>query len=151
MDDWLLTFLFLEYLFQSIKKTHNCKFFLCHLHAQSLSLGQLFVTLCTVVHQAPLSMGFSGQEYWSWLPFLCSGDLPDPGIEPTFPALAGGFFPTEPPLCPLRDLNLVKSFLTVLKASYLFLKDLVAIFLKCNHPGIEHSHFPICERVTTSL
>ena len=45
-------------------------------------------------------MEFSRQEYWSWLPFPPPGDLPDPGIEPTSPAspaLAGGFFTTEPP------------------------------------------------------
>ena len=42
----------------------------------------LFATLCTVVHQAPLSMGFSRQEYWSGLPFPPPGDLPIPGIEP---------------------------------------------------------------------
>ena len=50
--------------------------------------------------QSPLSMGFSRQEYWSGLPFTPLGDLLDPGIEPTFPAspaLAGGFFTTEPP------------------------------------------------------
>ena len=41
------------------------------------------VILWTVAHQAPLSMGFFRQEYWSWLPFSCSEDLPDPGIEPT--------------------------------------------------------------------
>ena len=49
----------------------------------------------TVAHQAPLSMGLSRQEYWSGLPFLTSGDLPDPGIEPTpfaSPALAGRSF-----------------------------------------------------------
>ncbi|CAN0429590.1 unnamed protein product [Rangifer tarandus platyrhynchus] len=46
---------------------------------------QLFATLCTVVHQTPLSMGFSRQEYWSVLPCLPPGDLPDPGIEPTSP------------------------------------------------------------------
>ncbi|ELR53454.1 hypothetical protein M91_07156, partial [Bos mutus] len=49
-------------------------------------------------HQAPLSMGFSRQEYWSGLPFPSPGDLPDPGIEPgslTFPALAGKFFTTS--------------------------------------------------------
>ena len=59
---------------------------------------QPFVTLWTVAHQAPLSMGFSRQEYWSGLPYLPPGDLPDPGIEPTFltsPALAGGFFTTS--------------------------------------------------------
>ena len=50
------------------------------------------VTLRTVAHQAPLSLGFPRQEYWSGLPFPAPGDLPDPGIEPVPPALAGGFF-----------------------------------------------------------
>ena len=44
-----------------------------------------------------LSMGFPRQEYWSRLPFPSAGDLPDPGIEPMFPVLAGRFFTTEPP------------------------------------------------------
>ena len=59
---------------------------------------RLLVTLWTVVRQAPLSMGFSRQEYWSGLPFPSPGDLPDPGLEPTSPvspALAGGFFTTS--------------------------------------------------------
>ena len=47
--------------------------------------------------QAPLSVGFFTQEYWSGLPFPSPGDLPGPGIEPTSPALAGRFFTTEPP------------------------------------------------------
>ena len=47
-----------------------------------LSRVQLFVTPWTVAYQAPLSMGFSRQEYWSGLPFPSPGDLPDPGIEP---------------------------------------------------------------------
>ena len=47
---------------------------------------RLFVTLWTVAHQAPLSMGFSRQEYWSGLPFPPPGDLPNPGIEPMLPA-----------------------------------------------------------------
>ena len=54
----------------------------------------------TVACQAPLSMGFSRQEYWSGLPFPSPGDLSDPGIESVslaFLALAGGFFTTEPP------------------------------------------------------
>jgi len=55
------------------------------------------VTAWTVTHQAPLSMGFPRQEYWSGLPFPIPGDLPDPGIKSTFPALAGRFFTTEPP------------------------------------------------------
>ena len=63
-----------------------------------LSHVQLFVTPWTVAQQAPLSKGFSRQEYWSGLP--TPGDLPDPRIEPMSPAasaLAGGFFTTEPP------------------------------------------------------
>ena len=59
------------------------------------SCVQLFVTLWTVARQAPLSMGFSRQEYWSGLPCPPPGDLPDPGIEPMSlmsPALAGRFF-----------------------------------------------------------
>ena len=42
-------------------------------------------------------MGFSRQEYWSGLPFTPPGDLPDPGIKPITPALAGRFFTAEPP------------------------------------------------------
>ena len=53
------------------------------------------LTPWTVVCQAPLSMGFPKQEHWSGLPFP-SRDFPDPGIQPTFPVLAGGFFTTEP-------------------------------------------------------
>ena len=48
-------------------------------------------------HQAPLSMEFSRQAYWSELPFPIPGDPPDPGIEPASPALADEFFTTEPP------------------------------------------------------
>ena len=55
------------------------------------------MTLWTVARQAPLSTGFPRQECWSGLPFPPPGDLPDPGIEPASPALAGGFFTTEPP------------------------------------------------------
>ena len=60
---------------------------------------QLFLTPWPVAHQAPPSMGFSQQEYWSGVPFPSPGDLPDPGTEPAFtsPALAGGFFTPEPP------------------------------------------------------
>ena len=50
----------------------------------------------SVAHQVLLSMGFSRQEYWSGLPFPSPGDLPKQGIEPTSPALVGGFFTTEP-------------------------------------------------------
>ena len=59
---------------------------------------QLFVTLWTVAHQAPLSMQFSRHEHWSGLPCPPPGDLPNPGMEPTSlmsPALGGGFFTTS--------------------------------------------------------
>ena len=67
------------------------------MHAQSLSGVQLFVTLWTVTHLAPLSMGFLKQVHYSGLPFPPPGNLPNPGIEPKSPVLAGGFFTTEPP------------------------------------------------------
>ena len=51
----------------------------------------------TVARQASLFMRFPRQEYWSGLPFLSPGDLSDAGIKPPSPALAGGFFTTEPP------------------------------------------------------
>ena len=57
-----------------------------------------FLTPWTIAHQAPLSMGFSRQEYWSGLPFPPPGDLPNPGIKPTSlmsPLLVGGFFTTS--------------------------------------------------------
>ena len=62
-----------------------------------VSLVQLFVTLWTVAHQAPLSMGFSRQEYWSGLPFPSPGDLPDPEIEPESAALQVDSLLSEPP------------------------------------------------------
>ena len=69
--------------------------FLAAAAAQLLSCVRLSVTPQTLARQAPLSMGFFRQEYWSGLPFPPPGDLPDPGIKPlslTSPALAGGFF-----------------------------------------------------------
>ena len=62
---------------------------------KSLSRVPLFATLWTSAYQAPLSMGFSRQEYWSGLPFPPPGDIPDPGMELASlmsPALAVGFF-----------------------------------------------------------
>ena len=59
---------------------------------------QLCVTLWTVAYKAPLSIGFSRQEYWNGLPCPSPRDLPDPGIKPMSlmsPALAGGFFTTR--------------------------------------------------------
>ena len=64
---------------------------------KSLSHVRLFATPWTVVYQAPPSMGFSKQEYWSKLPFPSPGDLPNPGIEPSSPALQTSALPSEPP------------------------------------------------------
>ena len=66
-------------------------------YVQSLSHVQLFETSWTIAFQTPLSRRFSRQEYWSGLPFSPPGNLPNPGIKPMSPALAGEFFTTEPP------------------------------------------------------
>ena len=58
------------------------------------------MTPWTIACQAPLSVVFSRQEYWSGLPFPSLGDLPDPGIEPKSSALAGKFFTSVPPRKP---------------------------------------------------
>ena len=81
-----------------LRLRHEC------MHAQSISPTQLCGPPWTVDHQAPLSMGFPRQEYWSGLPFTSPGDLPNPGIKPTyseFPTLTGRFFTTPPPGKPI--------------------------------------------------
>ena len=74
---------------------HMITFNVC-MHVKSL---QSCPTLCNPMDRsAPLSMGFSRQESWSWLTFPSPGDLPNQGIQPTSlmsPALAGGFFTTS--------------------------------------------------------
>ena len=74
-------------------------------HACVPSCVWLCSTPWSVAHQAPLSMGFPRQEYWNRLPFPSPGDLPNPGIKPSSPILAGGFFTTEPPGKPIIFLN----------------------------------------------
>ena len=64
---------------------------------KSLSRVRLFVTPWTVAHQAPLSVGFSRQEYWSGLLFSSPGDLPNPRIEPRSPTLQADSLTSEPP------------------------------------------------------
>ena len=64
---------------------------------KSLSHIRLFATPWTVAYQAPPSMGFSRQAYWSGLPFPSPGDLPNPGIEPGSPTLQVDALPSEPP------------------------------------------------------
>ena len=74
-----------------------------------------FVILWAVFHQAPLSMGFSRQAYWSGLPFPSPGVLLDPGIKPASPRLAGGFFTTEPPRKPKATILQQKEIIGDLK------------------------------------
>ena len=64
---------------------------------QLLSRVRLFVAPWTVARQAPLSVRFSRQEYWSGLPFPSPGDLPDSGMEPGSPSLQAESLPSEPP------------------------------------------------------
>ena len=72
-----------------------------------LSCVCLFETLWPVARQSPLSVGLSRQGYWSGLPFPTQGDLPDPGIKPVSPVLAGGLFlPLGSPICIYQPSNL---------------------------------------------
>ena len=96
--------------------------------AQSLSPVQVFVTLWTVAHQAPLSMGFSRQEYWSGLPCPPLGDVPYPGLEPmspASPALAGGFFTTEPSGILAGGKNIVHKLFVITFECYMSISDLL--------------------------
>ena len=80
------------------------------MRAKSLSHVQLSATLCTIACQAPLSMGFSSQEYWSGLPFPTPEHLPDPGIKPVsfaLPVLAGEFFSNAPHERPPKESKLI--------------------------------------------
>ena len=88
---------------------------------------QLFAILLSVAHQAPLSMGFSRQEYWSGSPCPPPRDLPDPGIEPAslmLPALAGGFFTMpEPPGKPYIATSIFISRFCLFSAGFFFFNE----------------------------
>ena len=83
-----------------------CKLYLSA-HVQSLSHVPLFRDPMTVASQAAPSVGFPRQEYWSGLSFPSPRDLSNPGIKPESPALAGGFFTTEPPGRHDTSINLI--------------------------------------------
>ena len=80
---------------------------------RSLSRVQLLATPWTVGHQAPPSVGFPRQEYWSGLPFPSPGDLPDPGIEPWSPAPQADSLlselPGKPSAYTVRDVNYIST------------------------------------------
>ena len=92
MELFLFLLFALCYLLLGRKVMTNLK-----VNVKSLSRVRLFATPWTVAHQAPLSMGFSRQEYWSGLPFPSPGYLPDPGIQPRSLALQADAFTSEPP------------------------------------------------------
>ena len=74
---------------------------------KSLSRVQLFATPWAVAYQAPQSMGFSRQEYWSALLFPSPGDLPNPGMEPASPTLQVDSLLSEPPVKPIVSVAVV--------------------------------------------
>ena len=89
---------------------------------KSLSHVQLFVTPGTVAYQAPPSMGFSMQEYWTGLPFPSPGYLPNPGIEPRSPTLQADALPSEPPfIAKYKLFSVASNALHNLLLTYLFI------------------------------
>ena len=84
---------------------YSPKFYRCYVYINH-SVVSDSVNTCTIAPQAPLSMGFSRQEYWSGLPFCSPGDFPDPVIEPRSPELEADSLPSEPsgsPIVVIRD------------------------------------------------
>ena len=102
----------------------------------------------TVAHQAPLSMGFSRQEYWSGLPCPPPGDLPSPEIKPASPALAGRFFTTEPPgkLSSFREELLTINFPGILLTRVIFVAFFQALVIFNNCP---YFHQKVRQRALT--
>ena len=92
---------------------------------KSLSRVRLFATPWTVAYQAPPSMGFSRQEYWSGLPFPSPGDLPDPGIKPKPSAFQAEALTSEPPGKPLSFLK------DNVKLKWCFFKNSVSFIFGC--------------------
>ena len=100
----------------SLLDTHNSAFKLQMIDSISFVLNKWLEMVCRAVlspiwlldpraaRQAPLSLGFPRQEYWSGLPFPSPGDLPHPGIKPVSPALQADFLPCEPPGKPINCL-----------------------------------------------
>ena len=98
---WSVHFIFLGFHLIKVWSDDSLGFILLRIPwvsewVKSLSRVWLFATPWTVAHQAPPSMEFSRQEYWSELPFPSPGDLPDPGIEPESLTLQADTLPSEP-------------------------------------------------------
>ena len=104
---------------------------------KSLSRVWLFATPWTVASQAPLSVGFSRQEYWSGLPFPSPRELPDPRIKPTSPAypeLSGSFFIIESPGKPLLIIITYQVSLYWEHSYILLIRKVIIFFLACLLP-----------------
>ena len=84
------------------------------MNVHACSVAQSFVTPWTAACQTPLSMGFPRQEYWSGLPFLSPGDLPDPGVKPGSLALQADSLLSEPPRKPQSVPNAILNTLLTL-------------------------------------
>ena len=123
--------------------------FVC-MHACSV-VSSLFVTLWIVACQAPLSMGFPRQKYWSGLPFSPPGDLTNPGIKPSSSTspLVTGFCTTEPPGKPTikynSSINFVSSFL--LFFFFFFLLLLLKSFKLCLWTTFDFYQTPLLSAV----
>ena len=108
----------------------------------ALDHARFFATPWTVAHQAPLSMGFSRQQYWSGLPFHPPGDLPDPGFKPESPALQAASLPATPSGKPQKKMvwtKLGKNFKNIFK--YFKKKELHLMnnkYMPSSLPGIWH-------------
>ena len=85
---------------------------------QSLSRVRLFATPQIVASHPPLFVEFSRHEYWSGLPFPVPGDLPDPGIQLTSPALQADSLPSEPPRKPQTRQNLISKIELLIQSPY---------------------------------
>ena len=94
-----------------------------------LSRVWLFATPWTIAYQAPLTMGFSRQEYWRRLPFPSPGDLPNPGIEPGSPALQTDALPSEPPGNYYDTYQIADPAVGCLCALYTFISVLLSIII----------------------
>ena len=103
------------------ERTGCCPCFFVSWLVRCSVVSSSFAIPWTTTHQAPLFMGFPRQEYWSELLFPFLGVLPNPGMEPTSPTLAGGFFTTEPPrkllLCVISKLVEVVKYFIVLPST----------------------------------
>ena len=115
-------------------------FYLNWFKVKSLSRVQLFETPWTISYQAPLSLEFSRQEYWSGSPFPSPGDLPNPGIEPGSPILQADVLPSEPPGKPPCELVQVGPKNRSFKGRWLILW--VYLLLPCCLCFLKPHHYP---------